>query len=136
MATAAPGVQVITLNPKPGEFEKASSNLSIRSTVKVVRNTSKEFWATDGQTFEMIFVDGDHSRAMVLHDSQFFNRLQPGGAILFHDYSPDDSLRPSGGSYLALNELQAKHRKADITVVGDGKIGMLGWIRREGEIWQ
>jgi predicted O-methyltransferase YrrM len=136
MATAAPKATVTTLNPKDGEFEKAVANLAIRSTVRVVKSTSQEFWEKgDAGPYDLIFVDGDHAYQVVLHDSQFFNRLKPGGLILFHDYSPDGSARPSGGCFRALNDLQTKHRPADVMVIGSGQVGMLGWIRREGEVW-
>jgi predicted O-methyltransferase YrrM len=136
MATAAPKAQITTLNPKDGEYEKARQNLRIRSNVEVVKQTSQEFAGmVDGQTYDLIFVDGDHAYNMVLHDAQFFNCLRPGGLILFHDYSPDGSARPSDGCYRALNDLQERHREADVLVVGTGDVGMLGWIRQEGETW-
>jgi predicted O-methyltransferase YrrM/glycosyltransferase involved in cell wall biosynthesis len=136
MATAAPRAQITTLNPKEGEFEKARDNLRIRSNAQVVKSTSQEFWHNrNGQLYDFIFVDGDHAYNMVLHDSQLFNCLRPGGLILFHDYSPDGSARPSDGSFRALNDLQDRHRQADVKVIGSGGVGMLGWIRAEGEIW-
>lgn len=136
MATAAPKARITTLNPKDGEFEKAVANLRIRSNVEVVKQTSQAFAATAaGQQYDLIFVDGDHRYEVVRHDAQFFNRLAPGGLILFHDYSPDGSARPSDGSYRALNDLQKERRPADVIVVGSGGVGMLGWIRQEGETW-
>lgn len=136
MATAAPRAIITTLNPKNGEYEKAVTNLKIRSNVKVVKQTSQQFFSgLQAEVYDLIFVDGDHSYQMVLHDSGFFNRLCPGGTILFHDYSPDGSTRPSAGCYQALNELQQRHREADIKIVGTGQVGMLGWIRKEGEVW-
>lgn len=136
MATAAPHAAVTTLNPKDGEHEQAAANLRIRSNVQVVKQTSQEFYrARRGELYDLIFVDGDHSYKVVLHDSQFFNSLRPGGLILFHDYSPDGSARPSDGCYRALNDLQEARRPADVRVIGTGNVGMLGWIRREGEVW-
>lgn len=135
MATAAPQAMITTLNPKDNEYKKASDNLKIRSNVQVVKKASQEFWQEDTGTYDLIFVDGDHAYNMVLHDSQFFNRLRPGGLILFHDYSPDGSARPSDGSFRALNDLQAKHRPADVKVIGTGQVGMLGWFRQKGETW-
>ncbi len=135
MATAAPRASVTTLNPKDGEYERAMANLRIRANVRVVKATSQEFWRADLPPYDLIFVDGDHSYRMVLLDSRYFNVLQPGGMILFHDYSPSESDRPSAGSFRALNELQESRREADVRVVGEGQVGMLGWIRREGEVW-
>ncbi len=86
-------------------------------------------------SYKYVHTCGDHSHKMIMHDSQFFNRLRTGGLILFHDYSPDGSIRPSAGSFRALNELQIKHRPADVRIMGTGQVGTLGWIRREGETW-
>jgi predicted O-methyltransferase YrrM len=139
MATAAPQAHITTLNPKDGEVEKARDNLRIRSTVKVVQKTSQQFLTEIENTapalYDLIFVDGDHSYNVVLHDSQFINYLKPGGVILYHDYSPEGSARPSAGSFLALDYLQALQRPADIRVIGSGQVGMLGWMRQEGELW-
>jgi predicted O-methyltransferase YrrM len=136
MATAAPLARITTLNPKPGEFEKAVKNLYIRSNVRVVQKTSQEFGKEGGgELYDLIFVDGDHAYNMVLHDARFFNRLKPGGLILFHDYSPDGSARPSHGSFEALNYLQERQREFDVKVIGTGNVGLAGWIRQEGEKW-
>lgn len=142
LATAAPQATITTLNPKDGEFERARANLKIRSNVRVVKLTSDEFLAAGRQgdasargPYDLIFIDGDHAYPMVLHDSQFFEWLAPGGLIIFHDYSPDDSTRPSGGCYRALNDLQLRHRQADVRIIGSGKVGMLGWIRQPEEQW-
>lgn len=136
MATAAPKATITTLNPKDGEFEKARDNLKIRSTVKVVKATSEDFFSRPGGPYDLIFVDGDHSYKMVRHDAMYFNRLRPGGLILFHDYSPDGSARPSAGSFKALNDLQDMYRPADVKIIGSGQVGMLGWVRQEGETWK
>lgn len=136
MATAAPQAQITTLNPRDGEYERARATLRIRSNVQVVKKTSQEWYQERrGELYDLIFVDGDHSYRMVLHDSQFFNSLRPGGLILFHDYSPDGSARPSDGSFRALNDLQECRRPADVKVIGTGGVGMLGWIRQAGETW-
>lgn len=135
MATAAPRARITTLNPKDGEYEKAVANLRIRSNVIVIKKTSQEFWQQSRDEYNLIFVDGDHSYNMILHDAQFFNCLKPGGLILFHDYSPEGSDRPSDGSFRALNDLAAQHRPFDVLVIGTGGVGMAGWIRQEGETW-
>ena len=146
MATAAPRAMITTLNPKEREFELAVKNLAIRSNVRVVKQTSQEFYDSPSprpspsrergyEGYDLVFVDGDHAYNMVLHDAQFFNHLRVGGLILFHDYSPEGSDRPSDGCYRALNDLAEKHRPFDVLIVGSGQVGMCGWIRQEGEVW-
>lgn len=137
LATAAPQARLTTLNPKPGEYERGRDNLRIRANVRVVQRTSVQYLAEhpEREVNDLVFVDGDHSYPMVVHDSQYFDTLRPGGVILYHDYSPEGSARPSHGTFLALNELQACNRPADICVIGTGGIGMLGWIKRAGEVW-
>jgi predicted O-methyltransferase YrrM len=135
MATAAPKARITTLNPKKGEYERAVGNLHIRKNVEVKKLTSEEYLAQCKEAFDLVFVDGDHSRGMVTHDAGFFNHLKVGGLILFHDYAPLDSTRPGEGVYQALNALKKKQRKFDVLVVGDGKVGIAGWYRQEGEVW-
>lgn len=137
IATAAPHSMLITLNPKPGEFEKGRDNLRIRGNVIPVQKSSEAYLSTLPllELYAFVFVDGNHSYEAVRHDSQYFTRLIPGGVILYHDYSPEGSARPSHGSYVALNELAERNREPDIRVVGTGEVGMVGWIKREGEGW-
>lgn len=136
MATAAPWSTIVTLNPKDGEFERAVSNLRIRSNVIVAKMTSVDFKKSNaGGNYDIVFVDGDHAYNMIMHDAGFFNDLVEGGLILFHDYSPPESTRASAGSYQALNDLQESRRPAGVKVVGAGLVGMLGWFRRVGEVW-
>jgi predicted O-methyltransferase YrrM len=53
----------------------------------VRRRGSFELAAEDLPKADAVFIDGDHSRAAVLHDTELARRLvQPGGLIIWHDY--------------------------------------------------
>lgn len=62
-----------------------------------------------GETFGLIFIDGDHSGQAVMHDGAYAVKLlEPGGTIAFHDYGEDcccagvraavDAMYPEGGT--------------------------------------
>lgn len=84
--------------------------------------------------WDMVFVDGDHNR--IARDLPWFNRLLPGGLLLCHDYSPQDSPRPSAIVYAVLDGMAEQlGRPFDVRLVDDTKTGMVGFYRREGETW-
>jgi predicted O-methyltransferase YrrM len=133
----APNI-LITLNPDVSEAESARRNLKRFGNVLVVYVRSTDFLTLDSfttpETFDFIFVDGDHKHVRL--DFPLFNRLRVGGCIVFHDYSPQDSARPCQVVYDALNELQdALGRSFDVLVVDDQHVGMAGFVRREGETY-
>ena len=61
----------------------------VASKIRLLLMSSDEFGRTnEGRTYDMIFVDGDHSYAGVLHDSLLaFRFLRPGGMVCWHDYT-------------------------------------------------
>ena len=68
-----------------GEFER---NLSpIRSNLTLVRKTTSEVTPAElGATFDLIFLDGDHSYLQTRADFEKFNPLlAPQGVLAFHD---------------------------------------------------
>ena len=80
----------------------------------------------------MIFVDGDHNR--IARDLPWFNRLQVGGLLLCHDYSPEWEWIPSPVVYAELNGMADRLGRAfDVRLVDNGKVGMVGFYRRLGE---
>lgn len=41
----------------------------------------------DLPTFDMVFIDGDHGRVAVTHDSALaYTKVRPGGLVVWHDY--------------------------------------------------
>lgn len=54
-----------------------------------VRSTSDEFFETNTQKFDVVFIDGDHEHKQVQRDFRnSANFLNEGGVILFHDMLP------------------------------------------------
>jgi len=129
MAEAAPEAQIVTLNPKAHEVPIARQNLSAYLNVKVVEAFSWDYLKDcDGQTFDMIFVDGDHKRVTL--DLPFWEHIVPGGLFLFHDYSPDETPRPCPAVYQAVNEFAfANGVIFDVLVVDDTGVGMAGFYK-------
>lgn len=55
------------------------------------RMTSDEFFATNTQTFDVIFIDGMHTHHQVMKDFQNARQIiNADGVILFHDVLPDN----------------------------------------------
>lgn len=128
LAEGAPWAEIITLNPKQGEFGVGKKNLLVYKNVEVVQLTSMEFWVKTKRTdlmFDMIFVDGDHDK--IEEDLVWWERLNPKGLMLFHDYSPDGSGRPCRPVYAALNDWIYKiEREFDVEVIDHRNVGMVG----------
>ncbi len=133
---AVPEGQIVTLNPKEQEFARAVEHLQGLSNVTPLPLHSWDYLAQQqGEPdLDMVFVDGNHTA--VGRDLPWFNRLKPGGLILFHDYSPVESKRPCVPVWQCLTDLAARTRPADVVVEDDKRRGMLGWYRQPGEQWE
>lgn len=58
------------------------------ANLTVVRETSRSFFKTSEDKFDLIFIDGDHSREMFYHDLMVsLSRLNPGGTLVCHDFT-------------------------------------------------
>lgn len=122
---------VVTLNPKATEAPAARGYLAPFGNVVVIAERSATYLAEyRGPKLAMVFVDGSHLLDDVRTDCQWYERLAPGGLIVFHDYSPVESRRPSPEAMQAADELGARlGRGPDVLVVDDGLVGMAGWYR-------
>jgi predicted O-methyltransferase YrrM len=86
--------------------------LGCADLVTFVAESSIDFLARQQQTFDLIFLDGDHSAHNVYREiPAAMQRLNRGGVIVLHDYYPQ--LRPlwsngmvSPGPYLAIRRLR------------------------------
>lgn len=69
----------------------ALSELGCDALVKFVVGDSVEFMNSDAQTYDLIFLDGDHSAFKVYEEvSTALRLLNPSGLILLHDYFPNN----------------------------------------------
>lgn len=71
-------------------YERAMRNLN-DAKVCIKRKTSLEFWASDGNDQDFVYVDGSHKAAIVAEDVRCaWRRLRKGGIVLVDDfYSPN-----------------------------------------------
>lgn len=68
---------------------------------------SLDLTAADLRPCDAVFIDGDHGREAVLHDSALaLSVLRPGGIVIWHDYN----LRPTVDVSAVLHEFAAEGR--------------------------
>jgi predicted O-methyltransferase YrrM len=133
LAEAAPLARIVTLNPRDNEFPIARKNLAAYRNVQVLPQHSWDYLASsqicDLKPCDLIFVDGDHAR--VKQDIPWWERLAPGGLMLFHDYAPAGTPRPCPPVYAALNAWLAElgRETFDVLVVDDQGVGLAGLYR-------
>lgn len=146
IARAAPEADFLSLTSSPKEALEVrrfwdSCGIAASVDVRLSWNLLAEVEAAaaarsirDEELLDFVFVDGDHNR--VARDLPWFNYLRPGGLVVFHDYSPQDSRTPSGVVYETLNRVRddVLRRDFDVLLVDEGKVGMAGWYRRDGEV--
>jgi predicted O-methyltransferase YrrM len=135
LSKAWPLVEIVSLTISEREAEQARGFLKRAgmAPVTVLVKSSLDYLAeTGGRPWrDLIFVDGDHRRAAA--DLVWFNALKPGGALLFHDYSP----QACPPVYAAVNALGAcLGREPDVLLMDTDRIGLAGFYRREGEQWR
>ena len=137
MSRAAPEADIVTLNPKWAEVERAQIHLRNYKNVQIVQQYSWNYLDEYmGPELDMVFVDGDHKQ--VIRDLPWFNWLKVGGLMLFHDYSPPGAgKRPCRPVYEEVNRMkeQLGRKEFDVLVVDKIEVGMAGFYRREGETW-
>lgn len=133
MAMAAPRANIVTLNPKPWEYEKAVENLRPLGNVRVFCVHSWDYLENyPGPKLDMIFVDGDHKR--IEKDLPWWDWVKEGGLFLHHDYSPQESARPCQVVYERLNRFcEEIGQDFDVLVVDDEGVGMAGWRKTDGK---
>lgn len=131
LAEGAPKAKIITLNPAAHEVEQAQANLIPYKNVTVIQAHSWEYLAENPDAkFDLIFVDGDHKR--IRADLPFWDKLNAGGLMIFHDYSPPGTYRACPPVFEALNEFkQMLERDFDVLVVDDGGVGMAGFYKHD-----
>lgn len=98
-----------------------------------VRMTSDEFFSTNGEKFDLIFIDGSHHHDQVKKDVEnSIEFLNPGGVIVMHDCNPPtqeyEAQTACGTAWRAFAFLR---QRLDINmIVGDFDLGV-GVVRVE-----
>jgi predicted O-methyltransferase YrrM len=114
---ALTGAQVTAVDPHgwlPGSYEGMVTGLAaygVADRVEVIREPSQKalpWLVSEGLTFGLVFIDGDHSAAAARHDIRWgLQLLDRGGTIAVHDYleacccpgvrEAADAMFPDGG---------------------------------------
>jgi len=109
------------------------TRLNGRENVEFVASPSVAFLKTDTKTYDLIFLDGDHSASSVYQELPLaLDQLAKGGVILLHDYFPAlQPLWPNGrcdtalmhadvipGVYLALQRFLNEGNRIRVTPFG------------------
>lgn len=99
--------------------------MHFESFVSFTRSSSLDYFRKCEQTFDFIFLDGDHTAKTVYQEILAALRLlNKDGIILLHDYFPDEKpLWPDGlvipGPSLALTRLQREGAKLTVLPLGE-----------------
>jgi predicted O-methyltransferase YrrM len=99
--------------------------LGTSGRVRFVARSSLDFLADDYDTFDLIFLDGDHSAATVYRElPSALVRLNAGGLVVLHDYFPGakplwpgDPVIP--GPWLAVRRLRREGVPIDVLPLGN-----------------
>lgn len=101
------------------------AKLNLDSRVEFIIGDSLDFLANCQQTFDFIFLDGDHSAVTVYQEiSASLNLLKENGVILLHDYYP--KMKPlwsngiaKPGPFLAVERLRKEGVKVAVLPLGE-----------------
>jgi predicted O-methyltransferase YrrM len=127
-ATAAWSKAGLAMAPK-----KLADEIGCSDYIKFVMQPSLSFLAETQERFHFVFVDGDHSPlAVYLELAAALRLLQPGGAILLHDYYPNGRpLFPDGavigGPFRALDRIMRECPSIRVL-----PLGALPWPTKQG----
>lgn len=73
----------------PGRFAQADP----RFTLMLKKRGTLDLIASDLPAADLVFIDGDHGREAVLHDTALARAIvRPGGIIIWHDYHHQGSV--------------------------------------------
>lgn len=103
-----------------------------RESKKIIKykGTSDSFFKNNDQTYDFIYIDGDHSAYQVLKDAvAAYECLNPNGILAFDDYLWTSSLGPLNEPGMAIDA---------VSKIYEGKLNLLHqkyqcWYRKHGD---
>jgi predicted O-methyltransferase YrrM len=88
------------------------SKVSKFSNVNSFKGTSDEFFAENEETFDFIYIDGDHTSQQVLKDAEnALKILRPNGILAFDDYGWGRQFAPELTPKPAIDEFLYIHKE-------------------------
>lgn len=117
----------------PNSPAQMADQLGCADHITFVAQTSTEYLAQTTDTYDFIFLDGDHSARSVYEEvSAALPRLREGGLILLHDYYPKGRpLFPDGniiyGPFRAIDRVLRECPELGVLPLGD-----LPWPTKQG----
>lgn len=129
LARAAPRAFITSLTVNALEANMAQNKLeALGCNVKVIVQPSWDFYSVVRHSWHLILVDGDHNH--VRRDLDWWQRVAPGGLMLFHDFSPAGSPHASPVVYAELIKFgESLRRDPDVSIVDNTQTGMVGWYK-------
>ncbi|MCB1650421.1 MAG: class I SAM-dependent methyltransferase [Alphaproteobacteria bacterium] len=135
-------VDILDVNAPGGEWESLGTKKSPRENlmalgcadiVNFVQASAQDFMAETSETFDFIFLDGDHSAAGVYNELALALKiLSPGGIILLHDYYPSARpLFPDGSTIFGPYEALCRAQK-ECPHLHVKPLGTLPWPTKQG----
>lgn len=112
-----PEIVAVDIDPRAKSYIESLKN------VEFINMDSKDFWKTrSGGEFDLIFIDGNHSRDAVLVDFEGArNCIKDHGVILLHDTYPLDreATNPErcDNGYLAIQELSFQTQEFEMMTI-------------------
>jgi len=134
-------VDILDVNSPEGPWRQVGEKWSpmellqfreVANLVEFVEARSLDYLEGTTETFDFIFLDGDHSAATVYQEVHAaLSCLRPGGVILLHDYFPECKAIWSNGAvkpgpYLALQRLIREGPTLEVAPLGG-----LPWSTKE-----
>lgn len=107
-----------------GSPSQSIAALGYADHVTFVQADSVDFLRTTEQTFDFVFLDGDHAAPKVYHELQLLQRvMEPGATLLLHDYFPNGRALwkgslPNTGPWKAVQRLRREGAPIDVLPLG------------------
>lgn len=97
-------------------------------SLRKVKSTSDEFFATNDELYDFIYVDGDHTAASVLKDGiNAVKFVSPKGIIAFDDYMWRSGKGATHDPYPSINAIMTAFNE-DFQII---EIGLQVWLQKK-----